>query len=77
MKTTVEIPDALFEQARKVIRKRKVTFRAFLEESLRKNLQDQPKAPFKLRKLPFGGKTVRPSPDWKTIREEIYRGRGE
>jgi hypothetical protein len=77
MKTTVEIPDALFEEVKKASRKRGLTFRAFLEESIRKNLHRQPQRPFRLRKHTFGGKGLTPGMDWKAIRQQIYKGRGE
>jgi len=77
VKTTVELNDALFEQAREVTRQRGITFRALLEESLRKHLRDTPQKAFRLRKHSFGGKGTLPALDWKSVREEIYKGRGE
>lgn len=62
MKTTVEIPDSLLEQARSLAQKEGTTIRALVEEGLRKVVDDRRKRKFRLRDtrprslaLPRGG----------------------
>ena len=81
MKTTVEITDALFDEAKSVAFKQGITFRVLLEEGLRSALDARKSAaskPFRLRDGSFKGKgqgMVRPM-DWAEIRDLIYEGRG-
>lgn len=80
MKTTVEITDALFEQARAVADEEKTTFRALVEEGLRKVLAERAEAPpFKLEDGSFKGEGYQPGMEnasWAQIRDLIYEGRG-
>lgn len=80
MKTTVEISDALLEEAKKVMKNRGVTLRALIEEGLRHRLADeqQPRS-FRLRRVTFTGRGLRPEireGSWESIRQQIYEGRG-
>lgn len=77
MKTTVEIPDALFHQAKKYASAHGLTFREVIETSLRRTLDEKHgrKKPFRLRKVTFKG-TGQLVHDWETIRSLIYEGRG-
>ena len=77
MKTTVEIPDALFNEVKKYAAARGLTFRELIETSLRRTLDKQSSArkPFRLRKVTFKGKGQRIR-DAETIRALIYQGRG-
>ncbi|HKX00733.1 MAG TPA: hypothetical protein VJN43_23530 [Bryobacteraceae bacterium] len=78
MKTTVEIPDALFHQAKKYASAHGLTFREVIETSLRRTLDEKPsrKKPFRLRNGSFKGTGMAPGLDWPAIRELIYEGRG-
>jgi hypothetical protein len=78
MKTTIDIADALFEEARKVAAREDTTFRSLVEEGLRRVLAGRRRRPvFRLRRVTFGGRGVRPEfQDWERIRAEIYEGRG-
>lgn len=79
MKTTVEIADSLFEEAKAVAASRGVPFRQVLEEGLRAVLSRREKrGRFRLRDGSFGKASgshgARP---WAEVREAIYQGRGE
>ena len=81
MKTTVEIPDSLLDDARKVAAREGSTVRALVEEGLRKVLADrrQRSGAFRLRKATFGGSGLQPGvagASWDRIREMAYEGRG-
>lgn len=79
MKTTVEISDALLEEARKVAASEGVTLRLLVEEGLRNALErrKEKSRAFKLRDARVAGR-LRPEfeGNWPAIRDEIYRGRG-
>ncbi len=82
MKTTIDISDALFEEAKKLARERDTTLREVVETALRRELVEakaKPRKPFKLRKVAFRGDGVQPGidlEDWAQIRSLIYEGRG-
>jgi hypothetical protein len=80
MKTTVEISDALLEEARGVLAERKTTLRALIEEGLRLVIERRSRRPpFKLRKASFKGRGLQPGAeraDWSAIRSLAYEGRG-
>lgn len=80
MKTTVEISDALLDQARKVAERRGVTLRTILEEGLRVVVKSAtPRPPFRLREASFGGHGLDPAfdgADWQQMRDAAYKGRG-
>ncbi len=80
MKTTIDIPDPLLEQAKKVAADERTTVRALIEQGLRQVLaaRTQPAA-FRLRKAAFRGKGLQPGAEglsWEQIRDMIYSGRG-
>jgi hypothetical protein len=82
MKTTIEINDALLQQARQVALERKLSLKAVIESALRQFL-DQPQSPeqpaFRLRDFSFKGEGPQPGideSDWATIRAMVYEGRG-
>ena len=77
MKTTVEIPDALFTEAKKYGAERGLTFRQIVEQGLREVLeQDRSRTKrFRLRNGTFKG-TGALIHDWDTIRDLIYEGHG-
>jgi muconolactone delta-isomerase len=80
MKTTVEIPDSLLAEAKRVAARERTTVRALIEEGLRRVLAERRRAgPFRLRKASFKGSGLNPAlagAPWEAIREAIYEGRG-
>ena len=77
MKTTIEIADPLFEEAKAVAEREKTTLRALIEEGLRRVLSRKTAAkPFKLRDGSFkGGKGLNPEfaeGGWERIRDAVY-----
>lgn len=80
MKTTVEIPDVLLGQARRLAAKERTTVRALVEEGLRHVVSDRNNlTEFKLRKVAFRGNGLRPGvagASWQQIRDLTYEGRG-
>lgn len=79
MKTTIEIADPLFEQAKRHAAEHDCTLREVVESGLRNLLKQSaaPRQPFRLRKGSFKGKGLAQPLDWREIRERIYEGRGE
>ena len=78
MKTTVEISDALLEEAKRVAAREGVTLRLLVEEGLRNALAARKtEKAFQLRDARSPGR-LRPEfeGNWPAIRDEIYRGRG-
>jgi len=81
MKTTVDIPDGLFEEAKKIAQRDQTTLKALIEEGLRRIISEKKqKKQFHLRKATFKGRGLQPhlvGKSWDSIREKIYEGRGE
>jgi hypothetical protein len=79
MKTTIELPDSLFKQARRYADAHRITMKTLVEQGLRKVLaepQEQP--PFKLRDASVQGKGLTAefrNASWEQIRDTIYEGR--
>ena len=80
MKTTVEIPDSLAEEAKAIAQRENTTLRALIETGLRQVLRDrQSRRRFELRDASFGGRGLQPEfrdGDWRNIRDAAYEGRG-
>jgi len=80
MKTTIELPDELVEQARRVARKEGSTLRALVEEGLQRSLEARRRGVSRELDFPsFGGSGLTDefqAASWSQIRDEIYRGRG-
>ncbi len=81
MKTTVEISDALLQEAKKVAAREDVTVRTLIEQGLRQAIAQrrQRRGPFRLRKATFKGKGLRAearAAGWGRLRELAYEGRG-
>jgi hypothetical protein len=79
-KTTVELPDALVREAKRVAGERGTTLRALIEEGLR-NLLDERDArrEFRLRDASVDGQGISTEwreAGWDRLRDEIYDGRG-
>jgi hypothetical protein len=80
MKTTVDIPDALLDEARKVAAEEGLPVRALVAAGLRKVLTERKRtASFRLRKVTFKGQGLQPhlaGATWERIRDTAYEGRG-
>ncbi len=80
MKTTVDIPDALFEEARETAKLQNTTLKALLVEGLRAAINNRKKPEkFRLRDESFGGEGLTPEfrdATWEQIRDMTYEGRG-
>ena len=80
MKTTVEIPDSLLGEARKLASREGTTVRALVEEGLRRIIAERKQAgAFRLRKASFKGQGLQPGiagAAWEQIRDMAYEGRG-
>ena len=80
MKTTVEIPDSLLQEARRLAEKEGSSVKVLVEEGLRRIILERKKGKrFRLRKLSFRGKGVQgdvTEGSWEKIRELVYEGRG-
>jgi hypothetical protein len=80
MKTTIEIADALLEDARQVAEREHTTLRSLVEQGLRRVLRDR-RGPgrFRLKRVTFKGRGLRPDvadADWDRIRALTYGDRG-
>lgn len=81
MKTTVEISDALLEEAKKIAAREDVTVRTLIEQGLRQVVaqRKQRRSPFRLRKATFKGQGLTAearAAGWGRLRELAYEGRG-
>jgi hypothetical protein len=80
MKTTVEIPDSLLAEARKLAARHGTTLRVLIVEGLRRSVAERKRAnAFRLRKATFKGAGLQPGvagSHWERIRELAYEGRG-
>jgi CRISPR/Cas system-associated protein Csm6 len=80
MKTTIQIPDSLFEEARRVAELEHTTLKALVEQGLRRTVAERKrKGAFRLRKATFKGKGLQPAlagHSWEQLRDLSYEGRG-
>jgi hypothetical protein len=80
MKTTVDIPDALLEDAKKLAARQDTTLRELLVEGLRRTVAERRRiSVFQLRKATFRGNGLQAGvldASWERIRELAYEGRG-
>ena len=81
MKTTIDVADALLEEARRVAARDHTTLRQLVHDGLRRVLEERRprRDAFQLRQVEPGGGGFQPEcsdGDWARIRDEIYRGRG-
>lgn len=80
MKTSIEIPDPLLDQARKEAAREGTTVKALITEGLRRLLAERGSGKaFKLRKATFKGKGLQPDVAegaWEKIRDLVYEDRG-
>lgn len=80
MKTTLELPDTLLEEASAIASRDQTSLQALVEEGLRHVLEERrSQTGFRLRRATFGGQGVQPGVcegDWAQIQELLYEGRG-
>jgi predicted DNA-binding ribbon-helix-helix protein len=80
MKTTIDIPDPVLDEVRKLAEREGTTVRALVERGLRRVLSDdRRRSAFTLRKASFKGRGLRPeleNASWDRLRELAYEGRG-
>ena len=80
MKTTIQLPDSLLKEARKLAHEERTTLKSLMEEGLRRIISEHGRrGAFKLRKATFRGKGLQPHLEgatWERIRDASYEGRG-
>jgi hypothetical protein len=80
MKTTIQIPDSLFEETRKLAQRERTTLKALVEQGLRQVIAERKRhGGFRLRKATFKGQGLHPQlagTTWDQIRALSYEGRG-
>jgi CRISPR/Cas system-associated protein Csm6 len=80
MKTTIQIPDSLLEEVRKLAQREHTTMKVIVEMGLRRIVSERKRrSRFRLRKATFKGKGLQPhlaGGSWDQIRELSYKGRG-
>jgi hypothetical protein len=80
MKTSINLPDPLLDEARKVARREGTTERALVEQGLRQVLeQKRLDSAFRLRDASFAGDGLHPELEgasWERRREMVHEGRG-
>jgi len=80
MKTTIQLPDSLLRQARRLAQREHTTLKALVEQGLRRTLAErQQRSGFRLRKVTFKGQGLQPpaaGASWEQIRGLSYEGRG-
>lgn len=81
MKTTIDLPEPLLEEAKAVAAQEGTTLRRLVEEGLRAVIErHSERSGFALRSASFKGEGVQPGVElqrWDQLRALIYRGRGE
>lgn len=79
LKTTIELPDELLEQVRRVAWREGATLRGLVEEGLQRSLEARRVAPRHLDFASYGGSGLTAEfqgAPWSRIREEVYREHG-
>jgi hypothetical protein len=80
MKTTIDIPDTLLQEAKKLASQKQITLRSLVEQGLREAISSNKSAPkFKLRRAGFRGNGLQSEflgESWQKIREAAYEGHG-
>jgi hypothetical protein len=78
MKTTVEMPDELFREARLYAARNGIPLREVVERGVRMVVTGKTPAakPFRLKTITVKGEGLDPASDWSTIRSMIYEGHG-
>lgn len=80
MKTTIELPDELLEQPKRVARREGTTLRGLVEEGLQRSLEARRRTVRRHLDFPtYGGSGLTVEclgAPWSQIRDEIYRRHG-
>ena len=78
MKTTVEIPDELFQQAKEYAARMGIPMRAVIEHGLHLALNSKTNSqrPFRLKTVTTKGEGLVCDGDWSVLRSFIYEGHG-
>lgn len=81
MKTTIDMPDALFEEVKRLAARDRRTLRSVIMNALSRYVAEQrtPREKFTLADGSFGGEGIAAGireGDWEQTREMIYEGRG-
>lgn len=80
MKTTIEISDALLDEAKRTAAAEETSLRELVEEALRRMLSERrQRKDFRLRRASFKGRGLRPDVsegNWEQLRDLAYQGRG-
>jgi hypothetical protein len=80
MKTTIQIPDSLFEEVRNLAHEEHTNMKAIIEEGLRRIVSERKRrSHFKLRRVTFKGDGLQPllaGTSWGQILQLSYEGRG-
>ena len=80
MKTTIQIPDSLFEEVRKLAQQEHTTMKVIVEMGLRRIVSERKRrSRFRLRKATFRGTGLQPhlaGAAWDQILRLTYEGRG-
>jgi hypothetical protein len=77
VKTTVEIPDTLFREAKAYAARHGIPIREVFERGLRTVVEDTPQGrKFRLKTVTTKGKGLVCDGDWSTVRSLIYEGHG-
>jgi hypothetical protein len=80
MKTTLDIPEPLLRDARKLAAREGTTLKALVEQGLRQIVDDRKRSrSFRSRKVTFKGRGLRPEvrdASWEQLRALAYEGRG-
>lgn len=80
MKTTIELPDELIRQVRRVAQREGVSLRALVEEGLQRSLEARRQAVRRSLDFPIYGGSGRThefqGASWSRVRDEVYRERG-
>jgi hypothetical protein len=78
MKTTVEIPDELFREAKEYAARHGMPLREVVSRGIRQVLQGgSGQRKFRLKTITVKGQGLVEEMDWPVIRARIYEGRGE
>jgi hypothetical protein len=80
MKTTIELPDGLLAEARRLAKREGTTLKALIEQGLRRTLDDRKaRRPFTLQDASVDGQGLAPDlaeAGWDALRDLAYTGRG-